>query len=306
VQLATAYQRLRQPANGERLFEEAREAIGDNANFYRFAARYYGMRYETDKAAEAIREVLKRTAAPTEAGLAGERFALYSSLIFNLAHSGKTEEVRKVLEQAQGELGDLDPDEMKTLRIDALTQLEQYDEAIPLVREQIDSDPENPDLYYTLGGILNEAGRIDEAERALRRALELIPDPPRTAEDIDLRATVLNHLGYMFAEEGIKLQEAEQLLQQALKLAPRAGFIVDSMGWAQFKLGDFQEAVRLLKKAIDYSSEDPVLYDHLGDVYAKLGDKTQALECYQQALRLDPTLEKIRLKVEELSGHSQR
>jgi len=180
------------------------------------------------------------------------------------------------------------------------------DKAISLVREQIDSDPENPDLYYTLGGVLNEAGRIDDADRALRRALELIPDPPRTEENIDLRATVLNHLGYMYAEEGIKLQEAEQLLQQALELAPRAGFIVDSMGWAQFKLGDFQEALRLLKKAIEYSSEDPVLYEHLGDVYAKLGDKTQALECYQQALRLDPSLEKIRLKVEELSGHSQR
>jgi tetratricopeptide (TPR) repeat protein len=177
--------------------------------------------------------------------------------------------------------------------------MKHYDQCIPLYRELIKKSADEPRLYYELGAVLNEAKQNDEAETALRKCLDMIPVPAATSERMDLRATVLNHLGYMFAEEGAHLEEAERLLTDALEIEPRAGFIVDSMGWLQFKLGNTEKALSLLKKALDYSSEDPTLYDHLGDVYAGTGDRQKALECWREALRLDPDLPKIKTKIQD-------
>jgi len=298
--LATAYQRLRQPANGERLSVEARDHLGgDSTDFHRFAARYYGMRYEHQRAYEALLKLLEATPVPRLKELAGERFTLYGSLIYNLGRMNKTEEVGKLLERAERELGKLDPTEMKMLRARALGEMKRYDEEIALYQELLKDDPDNISLHYELGSALNEAKRNEEAEKVLRQCLEMLPKAPKTAEDRELRSQVLNHLGYMFAEQGINLDEAEHLLTEALELQPRAGHIVDSIGWLHFKKGRTEQALTFLKKALDYSSEDPVLYDHIGDAYAKAGDRVKALENWRAALRLDPTLAEVKAKIEK-------
>jgi len=296
--LATAYQRLRQPANSQRLFDEARDRLGsDSTDFLRFSARYYGMLYESEKAAEALTKLLNRMPVPRNKESAGERFTLYESLFFNLARMKKYDEIAKGLERAARELDELDPQEMKSLRARALGEMKRYDEAIALYKEMVGDESDNVQLQYELGSVLNEAKRNDEAEKALRKCIELLPKVPSDVEQRELRSTVLNHLGYMYAEAATRLDEAEQLLAEALDLQPRAGFIVDSMGWLQFQKGNTEQALRLLKKALDYSSEDPTIYDHLGDAYAKSGDRGKALECWQKSLQLDPDQAEVKTKI---------
>lgn len=298
IHLATAYQRLRQSANSQRLFEEARDRLGsDSTDFLRFAARYHGMRYESQKAYEALSKLLERTPVPRTKEAAEERFTLYSSLFFNLARMKKFDEIGKLLERAIRELGELDPKETKMLRARALGEMKRYDEAEAIYREMIKDEPNDAMLQYELGSILNEAKKNDEAERALRKCVEMLPKVPTNPEDRELRATALNHLGYMFAEQGINLDESEKFLTEALDLQPRAGFIVDSMGWLRFQKGDTDQALGLLKKALDYSNEDPTIYDHLGDAYAKSGNANKALECWRESLRLDPDQTEVKAKI---------
>jgi len=298
--LATAYQRLRQPANCERVYADARERLSkDPLDFWRFAARYHAMRYEHQKAFEALSKVLESASVPQTKEAADERFTLYESLFFNLGRLKKYGEMDKLLERAQRELGNLDAGRTELLRASALGEMKRFDESIALYRELIKKSPDAPRLFYEFGAVLNEAKQNAEAEKTLRQCLEMIPMPPPTSDLMDLRATVLNHLGYMFAEEGAHLEEAERLLTAALEIEPRAGFIVDSMGWLQFKLGNTDKALNLLKKAVDYSSEDPTLYDHLGDVYAGAGDRQKAVECWRQALRLDPDSPEIKAKLKK-------
>jgi len=304
--LATAYQRLRQAANGERLFDEARDRLGDTPDFYRFAERYYTLNYRHQEAADAIRKLIEISTVPRAKETADEWFALYGSLIYHLGRLKKYDEIGRVLERAERELGKIDPKQMRMLRARALAEMKHYDEAVAIYREMLKESPDDPSLYYELGAVLNEAGRNTEAEKALRKCLALLPRLPRDPEKRDLRATVLNHLGYMFVEDGVKLDEAEKLLDEALKLNPRAGFIIDSKGWLEYKLGRYDEAVRLLKKAADYSSEDPTIYSHLGDAYAKAGQNKKALEYWQKALRLDPSLQDVKAKIEKISKNSAR
>jgi len=296
--LATAYQRLRQSANGERLLEDAREHLNaERGDFHRFAARYYSMHYEHHKAYEALQKLLGMIPVPRDKEVSEERMTLYGSLIFNLARMKKYDEIAKVLARVESEIGDRDAAEMKTLRARALGETKHYDEAIAAYQELLKDDPDNVQLQYELGSVLNEAKRNDEAEKTLRRCLEQLPKAPINPDARELRATVLNHLGYMFAEQGINLDESEKFLTEALELQPRAGHIVDSMGWCRFQKGQTEQAIGLLKKALDYSSEDPTLYDHLGDAYAKSGDAKKALECWRESLRLDPDQAEVKAKI---------
>jgi tetratricopeptide (TPR) repeat protein len=296
--LASVYQRLHQSANSQRLFEEARDRLGsDSTDFWRFAARYYSGFYEPQKAHEALSKLLERLPAPHAKEAAAERIVLYGSVIFNLGRMKKYDEISKLLDRISRELGDLDPVEVKSLRARGLSEMKRYDEAAAIYRELIEDDPDNVQLQYELASVLNEAKKNDEAEKILRKCIERLSKVPTHPEDRELRATVLNHLGYMFAEQGKNLDEAERLLTEALDLQPRAGFIVDSMGWLKFQKGDTDQALDLLKKASDYSNEDPTIYDHLGDAYAKSGDREKAVECWRASLRLNPDQADVKAKI---------
>jgi len=302
AQQAICYQRLRQSANGERLLDEARDRLGATSlDFNRFASRYYSVRYENQKACDVLLPLLDGTSVPLAREADGERFGLYESLFFNLGRLKQYDRIGKLLDRADREMGRLDPDQMKMLRARGLTEMRRFDEGIALYNELIQEDPKNARLYYELGAALNEAKRNNEAEKALRKCLDLLPETPKTSDESELRAAALNHIGYMFAETGTRLDEARKLLDQALELQPRAGFIVDSMGWLEFQEGHTAAALDLLRKAFDYSSEDPTVYDHLGDAYAKSGDKTKAVEFWREALRLDPSLTEVEAKIAKTS-----
>ncbi|TIX40578.1 MAG: tetratricopeptide repeat protein, partial [Mesorhizobium sp.] len=82
---------------------------------------------------------------------------------------------------------------------------------------------------------------------------------------------VLNYLGYSWVDMNINLEEGLQMIQKAVDLRPSDGYIVDSLGWAYFRLGRFEDAVREMERAVSLKPEDPVLNDHLGDAYWRVG-----------------------------------
>jgi tetratricopeptide (TPR) repeat protein len=114
-------------------------------------------------------------------------------------------------------------------------------------------------------------------------------------------ADSLNYIGYTYAEQGIKLDEAMNLIQRALELKPNSGYIIDSLGWVYFQKGLYDEAANHLEKAAKLTPNDPTINEHLGDAYFRKKKYTNALEHYKRALSLKhPKEEDLRKKITEV------
>ncbi|MBN9248686.1 MAG: tetratricopeptide repeat protein [Hyphomicrobium sp.] len=153
------------------------------------------------------------------------------------------------------------------------------------------NDPRNWGYYYARGTSYERLKNWPAAEADLKRALALAPDQP----------LVLNYLGYSWVDQGKNLKEGTRLIEKAVQLKPDDGYIVDSLGWAHYKQGNFKEAVRFLERAVEIKPEDPTLNDHLGDAFWKVGREREARFQWSQALSLDPEpqdVDKIKAKLE--------
>ncbi|WP_161939929.1 tetratricopeptide repeat protein [Dissulfuribacter thermophilus] len=124
--------------------------------------------------------------------------------------------------------------------------------------------------------LLDEIGRRDQAIETAKKILETDPENP----------SALNFIGYTYAEMGIKLGEAEDLIKKALKKRPDDGYILDSLGWVYYKKGRIGQAIEVLKKAVSRVPDDPIINEHLGDAYYKNGDYDEAWYQYEKSLRL--------------------
>lgn len=139
-------------------------------------------------------------------------------------------------------------------------------------------------VYFYFRGIAHERlGRWAEAESDFKRALELIPEGNTRG-----RAQVLNYLGYSWVDQGVNLEEGLRMVKQAVELTPEDGHIVDSLGWAYYRLGRYEEAVVELERAIELQPGDPVINDHLGDAYWKVGRRIEAVFQWNHARDLKP------------------
>ncbi|WP_316184015.1 MULTISPECIES: tetratricopeptide repeat protein [unclassified Bradyrhizobium] len=160
----------------------------------------------------------------------------------------------------------------------------------------IDSLPPNNDkansIYYYYRGICEERSKQwPKAEADMRKALELQPDQPH----------VLNYLGYSWVDQGTNLDEGMKMIKHAVEQRPDDGYIVDSLGWAYYRLGNYEEAVKNLERAIDLKPEDPTINDHLGDAYWRIGRKLEAKFQWAHARDLKPEpddLPKIEAKIQ--------
>ena len=135
-------------------------------------------------------------------------------------------------------------------------------------------------LHFLRGSSLEQAGDWLGAEPELRQALALAPDEP----------AALNYLGYAMLDRGQDPAAAKALIARAAKLKPDDGFIVDSLGWAQYRLGDFAGAVATLERAAAAEPSDPTINEHLGDAYWRAGRRIEARFRWRAALDLDPTV----------------
>ncbi len=221
---------------------------------------------------------------------------------FDAAELGRAEALRKsertdmaieVLEQLARDRPD-NPVVHVTLG-DTLRGLERYDEATAAYDAAIaiygDPEPEQWLVYFARGITHEREDRWELAEADFRKALELNPGQPQ----------VLNYLGYSFVEMGINLEEATEMIEEAVAARPDSGYIVDSLGWVQYRLGRYQEAVTNLERATELMPVDPIVNDHLGDAYWAVGRKIEAEFQWKRALSFDPEEEdavRIRRKLE--------
>jgi len=159
---------------------------------------------------------------------------------------------------------------------------DRYAEAIPAYDSALARTPhiEQRDwrLFYSRGVALERSGLWPRAEADLRRALELQPEQPM----------VLNYLGYSWIDQGVHLDEALKMVQRAVALRPDDGYIIDSLGWAYYRLGDFAKATENIEKAIELVPEDPTVNDHLGDAYWQTGRRMEARFQWRRALQFKP------------------
>ncbi len=133
-------------------------------------------------------------------------------------------------------------------------------------------------LWFLKGAAHERAGEWPAAEEALRAALKLQPD----------NAIYLNYLGYSLLDRGLRIDEARALIKRAYAAAPENGAIIDSMGWAEFLVGNYAEAVRLLEQARAAEPADPTVADHLGDALWRTGRRIEARHMWRSAQTLDP------------------
>lgn len=161
---------------------------------------------------------------------------------------------------------------------DIYRRLGRYEEAERVYGRLLETEPNDWRLLFARGAARERLGRSDEAEADLQRALEISPDQP----------DLLNYLGYMWVDRGERLQEALQMIMRAVELRPLSGAIIDSLGWAYFRMGDYEQALLYLERAVELEPADPTLNDHLGDVYWRLDRRTEARFQWRRALSLDP------------------
>ncbi len=151
-----------------------------------------------------------------------------------------------------------------------------YDEAIR--RAAALGLPERWTLFYDRGVALERSGQWQRAEDDLKRALEMKPDQP----------LVLNYLGYSWIDRGENLESGLKMIEKAVELRPEDGYIVDSLGWAHYRMGDYDGAVKSLEKATELVPEDPTINDHLGDAYWQTGRLVEARYQWRRALQFGP------------------
>ena len=145
--------------------------------------------------------------------------------------------------------------------------------------------------YYYRGICFERSKQWSKAEADMRKALELQPEQPH----------VLNYLGYSWIDQGINLDEGMKMIKRAVEQRPDDGYIVDSLGWAYYRIGNFEDAVKHLERAIDLKPEDPTINDHLGDAYWRVGRTLEAKFQWAHARDLKPEpeeLPKIEAKIE--------
>ncbi len=160
-----------------------------------------------------------------------------------------------------------------------------------------DLDPETlrAGLFFQLGEAYERTRRYEEAAEQFQAVLEIQPE----------NSTAMNYLGYMWADNGENLDQALELVQRAVALEPNNGAYVDSLGWALFRLGEYEEARRHLERANRLAPEDSTILEHLGDVHVALGNTRRAREAYEHALAIaeeegEENVEAVRRKLSEL------
>ncbi|MBV9523433.1 MAG: tetratricopeptide repeat protein [Alphaproteobacteria bacterium] len=150
-----------------------------------------------------------------------------------------------------------------------------YDDAVARIKKPV---PADWTIFYSRGVALERAGDWPRAEADLLHALELQPEQP----------LVLNYLGYSWVDKGTKLSEALRMIERAVKLRPNDGYIVDSLGWAYYRLANYAQATQNLERAIELRPEDPTINDHLGDAYWRVGRLAEARAQWRRALQFGP------------------
>lgn len=211
-----------------------------------------------------------------------------------------------------------------------LETLDRGDEAIARLKDIVARNPKDVEALSALGGVQRSAKKFDDAIETYSKAIDLIGKPERNnwtmfyfraicfertkqwpKAEADFKQAlelfpdqplVLNYLGYSWVDQGINLDEAFKMLRRAVDLRPTDGYVVDSLGWAHYKLGHYQEAAQQLEKAIELKPADPVVNDHLGDAYWQVGRKLEAHFQWNHARDMGPEKDDLPAILKKIDG----
>src|SRR5450432_1448128 len=207
-------------------------------------------------------------------------------LATNLDAADRSDEAIKILKTVTTE----DPKDIEAIM--ALGNIERgrkkFADCVTTYSQGIDALPQASEktnwIYYYYRGICEERSKQwSKAEADMRKALDLQPEQPH----------VLNYLGYSWIDQGINLDEGMKMIKRDVDQRPDDGYIVDSLGWAYFRIGSFEDAVKNLERAIDLKPEDPTINDHLGDAYWRIGRTLEAKFQWAHARDLKPEPEEL-------------
>ncbi len=210
-------------------------------------------------------------------------------------------------------------------RADALSRIDETDEALVALRKLEAVFPKDETVPIAIGDLMRRAERYEEARDAYDRAFMLIGGSKERywslhyvrgvanerigdwdAAEADLKkaleyrpdqANVLNYLGYSWIEQNRNLTEAREMIERAVELRPNDGYITDSLGWVEYRLGDYEAAVQTMERAVELTPTDPVINDHFGDTLWTVGRKTEARFQWRRALSFDPEEEGLRERI---------
>jgi Flp pilus assembly protein TadD len=164
---------------------------------------------------------------------------------------------------------------------DLLRSDKQYQKAADTYSKALDitggKTPGDWRFYYVRGIAFERSDQFPRAEKDFLTALDLNPNQPQ----------VLNYLGYSWVDKGMNLTRALDMIQKAVQASPNDGYIIDSLGWAYYRLGRYADAVTQLEQAATLRPNDPEINDHLGDAYWRVGRKLEARFQWNVAYAMD-------------------
>lgn len=207
-----------------------------------------------------------------------------------LARQGKLDEARAHLQSLHPQ-NEAQRVQLVLAEEQILRDAKMYDEAFEVLSELIEDLPDNADLLYARALVAEKLNRIAAAEKDLRRVLKKDPK----------NSHALNALGYTLADRTTRYREALGFIEQALAIKPDDPFILDSMGWVQYRLGNHAEAVRYLRSALE-KRPDAEIAAHLGEVLWVMGDRNGAELVWKGALKHSPDSEALQGVINKFRG----
>jgi tetratricopeptide (TPR) repeat protein len=205
-----------------------------------------------------------------------------------LAKQGKMEDARALL-RGTPELQPSDARAKLNAEVQLLRDYKLFEQAYALLAQALQRDPKDADLAYDQAMVADKLGKTAEMEQLLRQVIAAKPDYHHA----------YNALGYGLADRGEKLPEARQLITKALEFAPNDPFIVDSLGWVEFRSGNLAEALRILQGAYK-ARPDAEIAAHLGEVLWAMGSKAQAQAVWKEGMALNADNETLLETVKRL------
>lgn len=239
---------------------------------------------EKNKQFDAANAYLERIDSPQDAARVLSRRAMI------LARQGKMDQARALI-RTLPEQEPTDARNKVNLEVQLLREYKQFAPAYQLLTQAIERDPQDVELVYELATVAEKMGKLDEMEQLLRSVIAKKPD----------YHPAYNALGYSLADRKLRLPEARKLIQKALEFAPEDPFIIDSLGWVEFRSGNATEALRLLQGAFR-SRPDAEIAAHLGEVLWTLGERAQATQIWEQGKSLNAENETLVETIQRLSS----
>ncbi len=207
---------------------------------------------------------------------------------FVLAHMNRVDDALKMLRDAPAESPE-DRSQIVLAQGQILRDAHRFQESFDLLGAALQATPDDPSLLYETAMTAERLDHLDVMETHLRHLVRLRPD----------YAHAYNALGYTFADRNIRLQEAYELIDKALKLAPDDGFILDSMGWVQYRLGNLSAARDYLGRAYRLKPEADVAA-HLGEVLWNQGERDAARSLFREASQRESDNETLKETLQRL------